>query len=162
MKKVIAFDLDDTLAVTKSQISDRMSMLLGKLLESYDVCVITGGTFDQIDKQVVRRLEVPKHLLGKLHLMPTCGTRYYRYDELEDKWVRQYAEDLSKEQKARVIDALENITHWHPRLLEDDAVSVIDVPAAVRLGGNKLAVDQELARDVADIMFQFHCHSLSG
>ena len=64
MKKVIAFDLDDTLAVTKSQISDRMSMLLGKLLESYDVCVITGGTFDQIDKQVVRRLEVPKHLLG--------------------------------------------------------------------------------------------------
>ena len=75
MKKVIAFDLDDTLAVTKSQISDRMSMLLGKLLESYDVCVITGGAFDQIDKQVVRRLEVPKHLLGKLHLMPTCGTR---------------------------------------------------------------------------------------
>ena len=126
MKKVIAFDLDDTLAVTKSQISDRMSMLLGKLLESYDVCVITGGAFDQIDKQVVRRLEVPKHLLGKLHLMPTCGTRYYRYDELEDKWVRQYAEDLSKEQKARVIDALEKVAKEMGIWCENPAGEIIE------------------------------------
>ena len=34
MKKVIAFDLDDTLAVTKSAISDEMSTILGKLLEN--------------------------------------------------------------------------------------------------------------------------------
>ena len=34
-KKVIAFDLDDTLAVTKSPISDRMGELLVKLLERY-------------------------------------------------------------------------------------------------------------------------------
>ena len=76
MKKVIAFDLDDTLAVTKSEISDRMSGLLSRLVEKYDVCIITGGRFEQIEKQVVSRLEVPEHLLGKLHLMPTCGTRY--------------------------------------------------------------------------------------
>lgn len=108
-KDLIAFDLDDTLAITKSPISDRMSLLLSQLLEQYDVCVITGGAFDQIDKQVVKRLEVPKHLMGKLHLMPTCGTRYYRYSELDDKWVMQYAEDLSKEQKTRVVVALETV-----------------------------------------------------
>ena len=33
MKKVLAFDLDDTLAVTKSPISDRMSEVLGRILE---------------------------------------------------------------------------------------------------------------------------------
>ena len=109
MKKLIAFDLDDTLAITKSEISDRMSELLGRLLEKYDVCVITGGRFEQIEKQVVKRLDVPEHLLGKLHLMPTCGTRYYRYDELNHKWVMQYAEDLTKEQKQKIVKALETV-----------------------------------------------------
>ena len=109
MKKLIAFDLDDTLAITKSEISDRMSELLGRLLEKYDVCVITGGRFEQIEKQVVKRLDVPEHLLGKLHLMPTCGTRYYRYDVLSHKWVMQYAEDLTKEQKQKIVKALETV-----------------------------------------------------
>ena len=109
MKKLIAFDLDDTLAITKSEISDRMSELLGRLLEKYDVCVITGGRFEQIEKQVVKRLDVSPHILNKLHLMPTCGTRYYRYDELDAKWVMQYAEDLTKEQKAKIVTALETV-----------------------------------------------------
>jgi phosphomannomutase len=43
MKKVIVFDLDDTLAITKSPIEDRMSMLLSQLLNSFDVCIISGG-----------------------------------------------------------------------------------------------------------------------
>ena len=36
-KKVLAFDLDDTLAVTKSPISDRMSELLGQLLDNFEI-----------------------------------------------------------------------------------------------------------------------------
>lgn len=109
MKKLIAFDLDDTLAVTKSPISDRMSELLGRLLEKYDVCVISGGTYDIFQQNVVSRLEAPAHLLNKLHLMPTCGTRYYRYDELAGEWKLQYANDLSSEQKKRTIAALEEV-----------------------------------------------------
>jgi HAD superfamily hydrolase (TIGR01484 family) len=106
-RTLIAFDLDDTLAVTKSPISDRMSELLSKLLETHEVCVITGGAFGQIEKQVVKRLEVSPLLLRKLHLMPTCGTRYYRYDEVTNIWVQQYAEDLSEEQKKKIIKTLE-------------------------------------------------------
>ena len=106
MKKVIAFDLDDTLAVTKSPISDRMSELLIQLLGKYDVCVISGGKFEQFQRQVVERLEAPHHLLNKMHLMPTCGTRYYRYDELNEDWKMQYAEDLTEEQKQQIVTAL--------------------------------------------------------
>lgn len=106
-RQVIAFDLDDTLAVTKSPISDRMGELLGKLLEKYDVCIISGGKYEQFRMQVVDRLEAPEHLLNRLHLMPTCGTRYYRYDELKKEWVLQYAEDLSDEEKKQIIDVLE-------------------------------------------------------
>jgi len=107
-KKVIAFDLDDTLAVTKSPISDSMAGLLVRILEKYDVCVISGGRFEQFERQVVDRLEAPAHKLNRLHLMPTCGTRYYRYDELENKWALQYAEDLSDKQKQEIALALES------------------------------------------------------
>lgn len=106
-KKVIAFDLDDTLAITKSPITDEMSEILGRVLELYDVCVISGGNFEQFKKQVVDRLEIPTHKLNRLHLMPTCGTRYYRYDELAREWKLQYAEDLTTSQKEKIIHALE-------------------------------------------------------
>jgi len=109
MKKVIAFDLDDTLAVTKSPISDEMGELLGRLLDHFDVCIISGGKIEQFHTQVVDRLEVPARSLGKLHLMPTCGTRYYRYDEANQEWTLQYAEDLSAEEKKRIITVTEKL-----------------------------------------------------
>lgn len=107
MKKLIAFDLDDTLAITKSPMSDKMAELLVDLLEKYEVCIISGGKFEQFKMQVIDRLEANHLLLRKLHLMPTCGTRYYRYNEIEEKWQKQYAEDLTEAQKTEVIKILE-------------------------------------------------------
>jgi HAD superfamily hydrolase (TIGR01484 family) len=106
-KQLIAFDLDDTLAVTKSPISDRMGELLVQLLEKYDVCIISGGKFEQFKMQVVDRIEASPRLLSKFHLMPTCGTRYYRYDELATDWKLQYAEDLSSDEKKQILEVLE-------------------------------------------------------
>lgn len=105
-RKLIAFDLDDTLAITKSPISDRMSELLCRLLERYEVCIISGGKFEQFQKQVIGRLEINGQLLRKLHIMPTCGTRYYRYDDVRREWNQEYAEDLTSEQKQRIVDVL--------------------------------------------------------
>ncbi len=105
-KKVIAFDLDDTLAITKSPISDRMGALLVKLLDSYDVCIISGGKYDQFRVQVVDRLEAGPQQLRRLHLMPTCGTRYYRHD-IKGEWELQYAEDLSADEKKHIIEITE-------------------------------------------------------
>lgn len=124
MKKVIAFDLDDTLAVTKSPISDVMSGLLAQLLERFEVCVISGGKFEQFKMQIIDRLEVAPELMRKLHMMPTCGTRYYRYDEVTDKWVQQYAEDLTNFQKERIIATLtegaKHLGYW-----EDDPLGEV-------------------------------------
>ncbi|MFZ1301798.1 MAG: HAD-IIB family hydrolase [Candidatus Microsaccharimonas sp.] len=107
MKKVLAFDLDDTLAITKSPISDEMVEVLSKILEKFDVCVISGGRFEQFKLQIIDRLHVNPHILNRLHLMPTCGTRYYRYDELESEWQLQYAEDLTNDQKKLIEEVLE-------------------------------------------------------
>lgn len=106
MKKLIAFDLDDTLAITKSPISDRMSELLGQLIEKYEVCIISGGKFEQFERQVTQRLDVEKHLLDRFHMMPTCGTRYYTYDQQADKWNMNYAEDLTEGQKKEIVRVL--------------------------------------------------------
>lgn len=106
-RQVIAFDLDDTLAVTKSPISDRMGELLVKLLEKYDVCIISGGKFEQFKIQVVDRLEASNQKLSRLHLMPTCGTRYYRHDELANEWKMVYAEDLTTDEKEEIMSVLE-------------------------------------------------------
>ncbi len=106
MKKVIAFDLDGTLAESKSPITDRMAELLGMLLEKFHVCIISGGKYEQFDKQVLQRLNTDPAGLQKLHLMPTCGTRYLVYDEENASWRQVYAEDFTEEEKKKIIDAL--------------------------------------------------------
>ncbi|MEW9547079.1 HAD-IIB family hydrolase [Nonomuraea sp. NPDC050783] len=101
---LIAFDLDDTLAVSKSRIDDRMAGLLARLLDSVEVCVISGGQFAQFETQVLRHLPVDDGQRARLHLMPTCGTRYYRWKDTE--WSLVYAEDFAESEKAEIIEVL--------------------------------------------------------
>jgi len=44
-RRVIAFDLDNTLADSKSPITEQMAVLLDELLKKFQVCVISGGKF---------------------------------------------------------------------------------------------------------------------
>ena len=106
-KKVLAFDLDGTLAITKSPLSDRMGELLTKLLDHYDICVISGGGFEQFTIQVINRMESSPIQLRRMHLMPTCGTRYYRYNETGRDWDLQYAEDLAEDDKKQIAKIME-------------------------------------------------------
>jgi hypothetical protein len=107
MKKVIAFDLDGTLAPSKSSLPDRMSDALSGLLERFDVCVISGGKFGQFQSQLLANLKASPAQLERLHLMPTCGTQYYRYDSVKKEWKRVYAELIAEADKKRIADALE-------------------------------------------------------
>lgn len=107
-KKLIAFDLDDTLAVTKSPISLQMGQLLVRLLGKYDVCIISGGTFEQMKFQVVDHLNLLPSGLSRLHLMPTCGTQYYLYNSQNVVWDLQYEDELSNDQKKLIAKVLED------------------------------------------------------
>jgi HAD superfamily hydrolase (TIGR01484 family) len=102
--RVIAFDLDDTLAVSKSQIDPEMAALLSRLLARFEVCIISGGRFEQFEEQVLKHLAVADDRKVKLHVMPTCGTRYYRWQA--GGWAQVYAEDFRAEDKAEIVDAL--------------------------------------------------------
>jgi len=105
-KKVIAFDLDGTLAPSKSPLPDRMAQALDDLLEKYHVCVISGGKFGQFEKQLLAGLKADPAKLERLHLMPTCGTRYYKYDIATTNWDNVYAEDFTEPEKKKIGDAL--------------------------------------------------------
>src|ERR1700677_1000185 len=99
MKKIIAFDLDGTLAPSKSPAPDRIVNLMSPLLDKFEVCVISGGKFEQFEKQFLSRLNIDEAKLAKLHIMPTCGTRYYQFNQKTKQWGIVYAEDLKGEQK---------------------------------------------------------------
>ncbi|WP_284255614.1 HAD-IIB family hydrolase [Pseudolysinimonas kribbensis] len=101
---LVAFDLDDTLAPSKSPIDPRMATLLGELLAVTEVCIISGGRFEQFRDQVLTHLPAGD-ALHRLHLMPTCGTQYFRWDGAA--WAQQYAENLTDVEKAAALQALE-------------------------------------------------------
>lgn len=105
-KKLIAFDLDGTLADSKSPAEDRMTELLAQLLEKFEVCVISGGKFEQFEKQLINNLKAGPLQLEHLHIMPTCGTRYYQYDTGKKDWREIYAENFTAAEKKQIIDAL--------------------------------------------------------
>lgn len=108
-RQVIAFDLDGTLAPSKSPLPDLMATQLDRLLEHYHVCVISGGKFEQFKKQVIDRLSVGPALKERLHIMPTCGTRYMKFDAAKNEWEKVYAEDFTEAQKKEIADVLEKV-----------------------------------------------------
>jgi phosphomannomutase len=107
MKKLIAFDLDGTLAPSKSTLPARMAELMNELLKHYQVCVISGGKYELFQRQVLTQITTEPELLKKLHLMPTSGTRYYSYDTETNEWKLNYTEDFTPAQKEKIIKALE-------------------------------------------------------
>jgi HAD superfamily hydrolase (TIGR01484 family) len=102
MKTLVVFDLDGTLAPSKSSIDAEMASLLDKLLGAFKVAVLSGGNWAQFQKQVLSHL-TGDHRLRNLSLLPTCGTQFYKYD---NDWEKLYAEDFTGEQKAKIVSSM--------------------------------------------------------
>lgn len=111
MKKVLAFDLDGTLAPSKSPLPDPIAELLDELLGHFQICVMSGGKFEQFNNQLLGNLKVEPDKLKRLHIMPTCGTRYYLFSKDSMSWEKVYAEDFSKAQKAKIVKVVKEVTH---------------------------------------------------
>ena len=102
MKRLVVFDLDGTLTESKSPLDTEMGALLGHLLRVVRVAIISGGTWAQFEEQVLGHLPDAGNLKS-LSILPTCGTKFYRYD---GTWKALYSEDLSVDEKQLVISAL--------------------------------------------------------
>lgn len=123
--ELVAFDLDDTLAPSKTAMPRPMATALRALLDQVPVCVISGGQIVQFRDQVLAHLGAGPDELARLHLMPTCGTRYYTYvgapgtpdahpdgqqapaqEATPAGWQLVYANDLTADQVAATMTSL--------------------------------------------------------
>ena len=103
MKKLIIFDLDGTLAQSKSAIDKDMATLLNALLNVAKVAIISGGDWPQFQKQVLAHLQTGKQL-ENLSILPTCGTKFYVYKK--SAWKKLYEEDFTEDEKNKIIESL--------------------------------------------------------
>ena len=105
MKRLVAFDLDGTLAESKQPLEQVMAALLARLAAHVAVAVISGGDWPQFDKQIIARL--PAHAdLANLFIMPTTGTKLYRCRS--GIWEQVYADLFSPDEHDRILKALDD------------------------------------------------------
>ncbi len=108
MKKVLAFDIDQTLNVAKTPIPDEIADLLNECLNRFEICPISGQKFEQFLIQIVDRLVergASSEQLKHLHLFVAQGTQYYRYDGAD--WEQVYNFPLTDEQVAKISATIE-------------------------------------------------------
>jgi HAD superfamily hydrolase (TIGR01484 family) len=102
VKKLIVFDLDGTLAESKSSLDREMSALLHDLLGVVKVAVISGGGWPQFEMQLLSNLPHDERLVN-LSLLPTCGTQFFQY---AGDWRKIYSEDLTAGEREKITSSL--------------------------------------------------------
>jgi HAD superfamily hydrolase (TIGR01484 family) len=102
MKKLIVFDLDGTLAASKSSLDAEMASLLHDLLSVAKVAVISGGAWSQFEKQVLSKLPQDESL-ARLSILPTCGTEFFQYT---GAWKKLYSEDFKADEREKIVSSL--------------------------------------------------------
>ena len=128
MKKVLAFDVDQTLNIAKTPIPPEIAELLTKCLDHFEICPISGQKFDQFLIQIVDEMkDATPEQLTHLHLFVAQGTQYYRYDASKKDWEQVYNYPLTDEQVAKITEAIETaakeLGYWEEdKLAEGDEI----------------------------------------
>ena len=128
MKKVLAFDVDQTLNIAKTPIPPEIAELLTKCLDHYEICPISGQKYDQFLFQIVDQLkDATPEQLEHLHLFVAQGTQYYRYNAAEKEWKQVYSYPLTDKQVAEITEAIETaakeLGYWEEdKLAEGDEI----------------------------------------
>lgn len=124
MKKVLAFDVDDTLNVAKTPISEEMATILTDCLDRFAICPISGQKFDQFIRQIVEPLQkfgATSEQFKNLHLFVAQGTQYYRFNGTD--WEQVYNNPLTDEQVAKIKQTLEQsakeLGYWEADKLDE-------------------------------------------
>ena len=130
VKKVLSFDIDQTLNVAKTPIPDEIAELLVECLDHFEICPISGQKFDQFLIQIVNRLKdknVTEEQLSHLHLFVAQGTQYYRFSLEKHDWEQVYNFPLTDEQVKKITETIEQsareLGFWEEdKLMEGDEI----------------------------------------
>ncbi len=123
-KDLIVFDVDGTLARTKSPMDKEMEGLFRKLLATKQVAVISGAKHEIMKMQLAHSLKASPLLLKNLFLFPTTATTFYRYKKGPRRsgrggWKQVYALTLSADKVKKIKKAFEKVfkemNYRHPQ-----------------------------------------------
>lgn len=104
MYKLIVFDLDGTLAESKSPLSREMGALLARLLSEMPVAVMSGGAYAQFEKQLLGGIPHDANV-ANLYLFPVSAAQCYVWRS--NAWQLVYDNPFTPKERARVLTALE-------------------------------------------------------
>ncbi|KAB7788584.1 HAD-IIB family hydrolase [Bifidobacterium cebidarum] len=107
---LFGFDLDNTLASSKQPMSPAMTERFSELTARIPVALISGGSMAVVTMQVLDVLNEHAER-GNLHVMPTSGSRYYRWRH--GQWSLVYAHDLDQ----AAVEAIESSLERHAKAL---------------------------------------------
>ena len=144
----IACDLDGTLAASKSAITPQMARMIEHLLFSYDFAIISWGWRPQFQKQVIAQLKLTDEQAKRLHLLPTCGTQYRRWNGTEFALVasKPFPEDDKENLKKALIDALHHFWRY-PEQVRWDIVEDRMTQMTLSTFGQQAPLNIKEARD---------------
>jgi phosphomannomutase len=157
-KQLIVFDLDGTLAESKSPLKSDMSRTLTELLKVKKVAVIGGGTYEQFQNQLVAHFKCPPELFHNFFLFPTTSTSFYRYRS--GGWKKVYRHVLKASDKKKIFNAFEKAFkatgYEHPKkiygkIIEDRATQVtfsaLGQDIVTKLGAKGIALKEQWNKD---------------
>ena len=101
--KLVAFDLDGTLAESKRPVSARMGELLAELLNKMPVAIMSGASFTQVETQFLPSIPTSAHL-ERLYLFPTNASRCFGYRD--GAWHILYDHSFDTFEKGRIMQAI--------------------------------------------------------
>lgn len=104
--KTLVFDLDGTLTESKQSIDSEMGVLLEKLLETYNVAIISGASWKQVETQVIKKLTNKPELLSNLYILPTSGAGLFQVWG-KYGWVAVYQLKLNRSSVNEITKAIE-------------------------------------------------------
>lgn len=154
MKKVLAFDIDQTLNIAKTPVTADVAELLRACLGHFFIVPISGQKFEQFLVQIVEPLTkvgVTGAELEHLHLFVAQGTQYYRWrGERVVESANQVAPAEPAGQAALKAENWEQVYNYPLEPVEITAISQALEQAARELGYwevDQLAPGDEIIED---------------
>jgi len=101
--RAVVFDLDGTLAESKTEVTSEVANALARLLDTRPVAVMSGGSWKQFEKQLLPAL--PKDTSYEhLYLFPTSAAECFKYTD--GAWKPVYTHRFREDERTRILASL--------------------------------------------------------
>lgn len=113
MKKLVIFDLDDTLSDSKKDVTYKMSSLLLELCSKTKVAVISGCSWNQMSDQLCNNLINTNFMKFKydssFYFLPTSGAQMWLWDNHPGDFVQYYSNELTLREKVKIYVTFDDL-----------------------------------------------------